>query len=374
MRVAIVTECFLPEINGVTNTVVRLCEGLTTLGHDVLVVAPGPGPEELGLAKVARVRSVPLPVYRSLQIGLPTDRVRETLEGFGPDVVHLAAPAVLGWAGVRAASTLGVPSVAVFQTDLVGFARRYHCRALARSMWSMLRRIHNQASLTLAPSTAAAWNLGAHGIQRIGIWARGVDVERFSPAHRDPVVRRTLAPGGETIVGYVGRLAREKQVDLLGSLGALSGTSTVVVGDGPLRWRLQRKLPDARFLGFLSGPALSQAYAALDVFVHTGAVETFCQAVQEALASGVPVVAPAAGGPLDLVKHGHNGFLFPPGDSRQMAEAVRTLVADQALRQRLGQAAAESVAPRTWPALVDQLEGWYRHVLAAEEPVVEPAA
>jgi len=374
VRVAIVAECFLPEVNGVTNTVLRICEGLTALAHQVLVVAPGAGPEQVGEARVVRMRSVPLPVYRSLQIGLPTDHVRGVLAEFRPDVVHLAAPAVLGWAGVRAAVALGVPSVAVFQTDLVGFARRYHGRALAPSMWSWLRRIHNQASLTLAPSTAAAWNLGAHGIERVGIWSRGVDVSRFSPTHREAAVRRTLAPGGEVIVGYIGRLAREKQVDLLEALDHLPGTRTVVVGDGPMRKRLQRQLPNARFLGFLGGIELSQAYAALDIFVHTGAVETFCQAVQEALASGVPVVAPAAGGPLDLVRHGLTGFLFPPGDAGQLAQAVGALAADEALRRRMGAGALASVMHRTWPSLVDELIGWYQRVLVADDAAVEPAA
>ncbi|MBV8236271.1 MAG: glycosyltransferase family 1 protein [Acidimicrobiia bacterium] len=368
MRVAIVAECFLPEVNGVTNTVLRISERLSKNGHDVMIVAPGPGPEWAAGATVVRVPSMTLPVYRSLQVGRPTSHVVHTLEAFAPDVIHLAAPAVLGMAGLQAAEALGVPSVAVFQTDLVGFARRYHLSPLAPPLWSWLRRLHNRATVTLAPSTSTAWELRAHGVERVELWARGVDTERFTPAHRDRMLRRRLSPDRRPIVGYIGRLAREKQVGMMAAVDAMPGVRPVVVGDGPLRSRLERALSNTEFLGFLHGDELARAAASLDVFVHTGANETFCQALQEAMAAGVPVVAPAAGGPLDLVRHGATGFLYPPGDEGHLAEAVRTLVGDKPLRRRLGAAARESVLHRTWPAVVDDLISRYRTLTGAASP------
>src|SRR5581483_424030 len=131
--------------------------------------------------------------------------------GFEPDVGHLAAPAVLGAAGVRAARSLGIPSVAIYQTDLAGFGTRYGFGVAAPHVWKALRWLHNQADRTLAPSTLAAWTLENHGIQRVSRWGRGVDLERFNPVHRSPLLRRRLAPDGEAVVGYVGRLAPEKQ-------------------------------------------------------------------------------------------------------------------------------------------------------------------
>ena len=359
VRVAIIAECFLPECNGVTNSVLRVLEHLGRSGHEAMVVAPGLGPDRYLDVPVERVPSVRLPVYRSLAVGLPTARVQSILRAFSPDVVHLAAPVVLGAAGGRAARAIGVPAVSVYQTDLAGVAHRYGWGVASPAVWAWLRRVHNQTALTLAPSTLSAWQLEGHGITPVARWGRGVDLTRFHPGHRDVLLNRRLGHGGGTVVGYMGRLAVEKQVHLLAHLRALPGAQVVVIGDGPARVELQRRLPGVTFLGFLTGEALSQALASLDVFVHTGADETFCQAIQEALASGVPVVAPASGGPMDLVRHGENGYLYPAGDSALLRGAVRELVGDPRLRHTMGARARASVEHRSWSDLGDELLGHY---------------
>ena len=356
---AIVAESFLPETNGVTNSVLRVLEHLRRRGHTALVIAPGIGPDRYLDVPVERVPAVTLPLYRSLAVGLPTSRVETLLSEFRPDVVHLAAPAVLGATAGRAARRLGVPVLAVYQTDLAGFARRYGLSALTPAVWSVLKRIHNQADLTLAPSTMACWQLRNHGIQNVERWARGVDRERFNPRHRDELYRRRIGRGARLVVGYVGRLAAEKQVERLAHVIDLPGVRVVVAGDGPSRPRLAAQLPGAGFLGFLCGDALSRALASIDVFVHTGSDETFCQAVQEALASGVPVVAPASGGPLDLVRHGDNGFLYPDEDPALMRGAVEALRDDPALRAAMGRRARDSVESRDWADIGDELLAHY---------------
>lgn len=368
MRVAIIAECFLPEVNGVTNSVLRIVEHLERRGHQAMVIAPGCGPDHYLSTPVERVPGFALPLYRSLSVGIPTGRVLNQLEGFSPDIVHLAAPTVLGAAGARAAKLLGVPTVAVYQTDLAGFARRYGFSAAAPALWAWLAWVHRQADLTLAPSTPAAWELRRHGVSRVACWARGVDVERFNPQHRSALLRRQLAPNGEIMVGYVGRLAREKQLHLLGHLQGLHGIRVVVVGDGPARGDLERQLPGVTFLGFLSGIALSQAVASLDVFVHTGIDETFCQSIQEALSAGVPVVAPASGGPLDLVRHGDNGWLYPPNKPELIRGAVEALVADSTLRRSMAGRARASVERRTWEALGDELLVHYQSLAGTARP------
>lgn len=255
MRVAIVAESFSPEINGVTNSVLRVIEQLERTGHQALVIAPGCGPDRYRSTPVERVPGFALPMYRSLSIGIPTGAVLNQLEGFSPDVVHLAAPTVLGAAGMRAARLLGIPTVAVYQTDLAGFARRYNMGFSAGICWNWLAWIHRQADLTLAPSTAAAWELRANGVERVVVSARGIDPVRFHPQHRSPMLRRRLAPDGEVLVGYVGRLAREKQLHLLAGLKDLPGAKMVFVGHGPARPTLEQLLPDASFVGFLTGNA-----------------------------------------------------------------------------------------------------------------------
>ena len=193
-------------------------------------------------------------------------------------------------------------------------------------------------------------------------WARGVDLERFTPQARSERWREALAPNGEIIVGYVGRLAAEKEVQLLAGLAEVPTVKLVVVGDGPARAALQRKLPGAAFLGFQGGAELSTSYASLDIFVHTGAHETFCQAAQEALASGVPIVAPAAGGLLDLVQQDDNGLHFTPGSALDLRTQVMRLVTDDVGRVALGMGARRSVLGRTWEAIGDQLVGHYEDV------------
>jgi phosphatidylinositol alpha 1,6-mannosyltransferase len=206
-------------------------------------------------------------------------------------------------------------------------------------------------------------------------WARGVNTRRFTPSKRDEGLRAELAPGGELLVGYVGRLAPEKQVERLATLRGQPGTRLVVVGGGPSEERLRAALPEAAFLGFREGDELASIYASLDVFVHTGPSETFCQAVQEALASGLPVVAPDAGGPRDLVLPGRTGFLVPPHPEGASADdpvaraadselrAAVAALADPQLRRRFGEAARRSVLRRTWSAVCDELLVHYAEVI-----------
>jgi phosphatidylinositol alpha 1,6-mannosyltransferase len=368
VRVAIVTESFLPQVNGVTNSVLRVVEHLERRGHDAMVVAPGPGPDRYRHAEVRRVRAVDLPVISSLPIGVPSPKVYNVLAEFGPDVVHLASPFVLGFNGLRAARRLGVPTVAVYQTDVAGFAAAYGLKHGARAAWRWIRKLHSNADRTLAPSHASVRALTEHGVPRVHRWARGVDTELFAPHRADPELRAQLAPGGELLVGYVGRLAPEKHVHRLAALHGLPGVRVVVVGEGPEEETLRRLMPDAAFLGFRTGTELATAYASLDVFAHPGPYETFCQAAQEALASGLPVLVPDAGGPRDLVEHGRTGYLLEPYDDDRFADELRSytaLLREHGLRRRLGAAARESVLARTWPAVCDELLWHYAQVSAS---------
>jgi phosphatidylinositol alpha 1,6-mannosyltransferase len=367
VRVAIVAESFLPNVNGVTNSVLRVLEHLRRTGHEAIILAPdtprGESPAEKvhdGI-RVHRVPSRMFPKITSLPLGVPRPRMVNVLRGFDPDVVHLASPALLGYGGLHAARYLGVPTVAVFQTDIAGFAESYGIGFTARAAWAWTRHLHNRADRTLAPSSAAMENLEAHRIKRVHRWARGVDITGFAPSARDERLRRRWSPDGKPIVGFVGRLAPEKHVERLATLAGRADLQVVVVGDGVDRQKLRSLMPTAFFAGALYGEELAAAYASMDVFVHPGEHETFCQAVQEAMASGLPVVAPNAGGPRDLVAPYRTGLLLSvPEFETRLSESVHHLLAE---RQRYSAAARKSVLGRTWPAICDELLGHYEDVI-----------
>ena len=367
MRVAIVAESFLPNVNGVSNSVLRVIEHLRRTGHEALVIAPDtphgqpPADRVHDGVRIHRVPSKMFPKVTSLPLGVPRPRMVGVLRGFQPDVVHLASPALLGYGGLLAARHLDVPTVAVFQTDVAGFAQSYGAGAMSRAAWAWTRHLHGKADRTLAPSTSAIENLVAHHVPRVHHWGRGVDVTGFAPSARDDALRSAWSPAGKPIVGFVGRLAPEKHVERLAVLARRDDLQLVVVGDGVDREKLETLMPSAVFTGALYGRELAAAYASMDVFVHAGEHETFCQAVQEAMASGVPVVAPDAGGPRDLVTPMHTGLLLGVDEfSDRLPGAVDHLLSE---RQRYSIAARRSVLTRTWPAVCDQLLGHYEEVL-----------
>ncbi|WP_049580431.1 glycosyltransferase family 4 protein [Streptomyces sp. SBT349] len=368
MRVAIITESYPPDINGVARCALETARHLTRRGDHPLVVTPAPAPgvraRHDGPAPVVHVPSLPLPGYPQVRVALPSRRLAAAVAAHRPDVIHLASPFILGARGASLAVRLGVPAVAVYQTDLAGYARTY-LGAGELAAWRRIRAVHSAADLTLAPSSASLRALEARGIPRVELWGRGVDTANFRPSARDAALRRELAPGGELLVGYVGRLAPEKHVELLAETAVLPGVRVVVVGDGPSEGALRAALPGARFLGRRTGEDLARVYASLDVFVHTGPFETFCQTVQEAQASGVAVAAPAVGGPLDLVEHGVTGLLVPPRDAAAVRDAVSALRDDPQRRARLAAAGHAAVRGRSWEAIGDQLIGHYTRVLDA---------
>jgi phosphatidylinositol alpha 1,6-mannosyltransferase len=385
VRVAIVTETFLPSYSGVTTSVCHVVTELREKGHEVVVVAPGArrtreqGPAEFAGAPVHRIASVPL---RQFDVGLPSPEIERVLRDADPDVVHVASPFVVGARGLAAARTLGLPTVAVFQTDMAAYVRLHTPGpagvAAASAAWRWIRRVHSWADLTLAPSGPSLTDLRDHGVGRTALWRRGVDTRRFSPVWREDALvralRRELAPDGELLVGYVGRLAPEKEVERLTELAGLPGTRLVVVGDGPSRAAVGARLTEAVagvtgrpnrppvFLGARHGDDLARAYACLDLFVHTGTSETFGQTLQEAGASGLPVVAPARGGPLDLVTDGENGYLFDPWASGSLRRAAERATDDESHRAALGERGRRRVAGRSWSAVVDELVDHYRSV------------
>jgi phosphatidylinositol alpha 1,6-mannosyltransferase len=378
MRVLVVSESFLPTVNGVTTSVCKVLEQLALRGHDARVIVPSCGaPAAYAGFRVEQIPAIP---YRQFPVGLPGLNVQRIIEDFMPDVVHVASPFLLGAEAIAASRRPGIPTVAIFQTDVAGYARRNRLSAFQPIAWKIIRRIHRDATLTLVPSSATMRDLRNAGLKRLKRWGRGVDLEAYHPRNRrwDTTrrLRAELSPDGEVVVGYVGRVAPEKQLENLTALRGVSGIRIVIVGDGPGMPGIQKKLASmpVTYLGQLRGEALAAAYASFDVFLHTGEEETFGQTIQEAHASGLPVIAPRAGGPIDLVAHGVNGFLYGAGATRELRTCVERLVADPALRQRMGEAGRRGVLGRSWETICDELLAHYSTVVERRAVLEQRAA
>lgn len=366
MRVAIITESFLPLVNGVTNSVLRVLEHLREHGHEAMVMTPGDvdTPREYLGFPVIGLSSLGWPGYADVRVSTAGQWTMERyLADFQADVVHLAGPFMIGYKGALAAASLAIPSVAIYQTDIPSYASKYGLGALEFYGWWKVRQIHSLAVATYAPSTYSRDQLVSHGVPRVGIWGRGVDKVRFHPGKRSEELRAAWAPHGEVVIGYMGRLASEKRVKDLSAVADVPGTQVVVVGQGPDRPALEEALPGAIFTGALGGEDLPRAVASMDVFCSTGELETFCQAVQEAKACGVPVVSPRKGGPIDLIDPSRTGWLYEPGDMAEFRRHVLDLVGDSYKRRAMGQAARASIEDRTWAHLCSELVDHYREAI-----------
>jgi len=368
MRVAVVTESFLPNINGVTNSVLRVLEHLSASGDQAVVIAPASEnmPTEYAGHPVKAVPVIPTQNFlpTGMPMGLPQKRIQHLLDGFSPDVIHLASPFALGSYANKMAKKLNIPTVSIYQTDLGGFAKQYGFGIAQSSLQKILYKIHSQTDRTLAPSTAACLDLHLAGVPEVYLWRRGVNTELFNPNKRSATLRDTWKNGDQSkiIVGFVGRLAQEKRVSDLKALQSNPNIQLVIVGDGPHRNKLEQQLPGALFLGFKGGEELAQIYASFDLFIHPGPNETFCQAVQEALASGIPSIVPRTGGPADLVAHGRTGYVIDIFNAAQLNQTVN-LHHERTDRKQMRIAARDSVSMRTWNRINNELKAHYQDVI-----------
>lgn len=353
LRVAIVTESFLPSVNGVTNSILRILDTFRQQGHEAIIIAPtSPSSRYLGYDVI---RTVSVPVMQ-FPMAIPGLWLQQALEDFKPDVIHVAAPFMLGGQAIAAANRMGVPTVAIYQTDLSGYMDRYNMSFARPILDKLMQTIHAPATMNLAPTAEGAKYLRDLGVPRVDVWGRGVDLDLYHPNRKFDAdveaLRAKWAPNGEHIIGYVGRIAAEKQVHRFAELFSIPNTRVVIVGDGPERNRLESEFAGkpVTFAGKLNGIDLANAYASFDSFVHFGTEETFGQTIQEAQASGLPVVAPASGGPKYLIDSGETGFLAHPTQHLGFNQIVTDLVESAELRARIGENARRAVLRNSWEA------------------------
>ena len=363
MRMVLFTDSYTPQVNGVARTLARLVEHAGERGHEVALVSPRVAGAALTDADMhLALPSIPFPWYPELRLALPLDPwSARRLDAFAPDLVHVATEATVGWSGLGWAEKRGVPLVTSFHTDIPSYLAGYGLGGLEPHAWNYLRSFHRRARMSFCPSLTTVAQLRDAGFDHdLRVWGRGVDPDLFNPRRRREQVRERLAPGARHVLLYVGRLAPEKRVDLLiDAFNGLRGffgedVALVIVGDGPSGPALrQAGGPGVHFAGYLTGETLADAYAAADLFTFPSDTETFGNVVLEAMASGLPLVAAARGGVVDLVGNENRGLLFPPGDVSALGATIVHLLLEPQLRRRLALHARAEALRRSWTAVFD---------------------
>jgi glycosyltransferase involved in cell wall biosynthesis len=365
LKVALFTETFLPKVDGIVTVVCLLLDHLARRGIDSVIVAPRLGQvDRYNKTRVIGVRGVTLPLYPELKVGPPTLSTYRQLKAFRPDVAHFIHPVLIGTTGMLMAKRMGVPTLASFHLDLARMARHFRLGLLEPIVNKLTSIVFNRADYSLAPSRAVQRDMLNIGVRRVGLWGRGVDAEKFNPRFRNNDMRAALTDGnpGDTILLYVGRLSNEKQIDRIRPvLESVPGTRLALVGDGPARASLQQHFAgtNAKFMGYMTGTPLSEAYASADVFVFPSALETFGLVVTEAMAAGLPVVASRVGGIPDVVSEGETGYTFDVGDVASMIDGVRQIAVSRERISDMGIKARAFAETQTWPALMDEVVDHY---------------
>ena len=362
-RVAVLTESFLPKVDGVVKTTYLTIRYLQETGREVLVFAPDIAVDQVGDSQVIPLPSISLPQAPETRLALPNPVVARHIEDFQPDLIHLFSPAAMAVNGMAVGRHLKLPVIANYQTDLPGYTEQYGFPLLSGPVNRWLRYIHNGCHLTLAPTRTIISQLRSVGYRRVRHWGRGVNTERFNPRHALPAMRRRLLNGRDPdslLCIFVGRLAVEKRIDLLLEVAQTPGVALTIIGDGALRETLVRSFAntDAFFTGYLIGDELAQAYASADVFAFPGEYETFGQVIQEAMASGLPAVVVNAGGAPEVITDGQGGFVVEPR-AAAFADTVRHLRDHRESRLTMSRNARAMAEQRPWSALMAQLEGYY---------------
>lgn len=362
MRIAMVSETWAPDINGVAHTLGHLSRELAQRGITLQLIRPAPikpARDEV-VAQELQVRGFHLPRYRDVQLGVPSPRaIGELWRGARPDIVYIATEGPLGWSALNVARRLGIPTASGFHTNFDHYAGDYGLGLLKAPVRLALRYFHNRTQATLVPTQAQAEKLTAQGFDNMRILGRGVDVAHFGSHQRNDALRSHWgAHEHQPVALHVGRMAHEKNLDLLvETLNAMQYSQPdliqVLVGDGPQRSALQRRLPNAIFAGFINRQSLAQHYASADLFVFPSRSETYGNVITEAMASALGIVAfdyAAAG---ELIEHGRNGLKVAFGDDQGFIDAALELCRQPALSARMGRAAQIRVQSQSWSRIAD---------------------
>ena len=367
LTIALVTETYLPEVNGVAITIGRMVHGLLKRGHRIHMIRPRQGKQDAaqngGAYSETLVAGMPIPGYPQLKSGLPAKNLLLKLwRAQRPDVVHIATEGPLGWSALSAARKLGLPVSTDFHTNFHNYTQYYGIGLLKKPIAAYLRHFHNKAACTLVPTISLQQQLEHEGYQNVLVVSRGVDAELFHPAKRDTALRASWNADDDTpVVMLVSRLSPEKNLHVvvqafeqMRKLNPL--LRLVMVGDGPARAELQKQHPHIIFAGMQTGEALAHHYASGDIFLYPSVTETYGNVTVEAMASGLATLAFDYAAAQQHIRHDVNGLLAPFADNDAFIAEARTLANDLPRVRRLGAAARDTVELLTWEHIMGQME------------------
>ena len=383
LKVAVVTETYPPEVNGVSMTLARFVDGLRQRQHEVQLVRPrqhaADVPRHGEQLEEVLVRGLPIPRYSHLKMGLPATRVLCRLwTQQRPDLVHLVTEGPLGWSALQAAGRLKLPISSDFRTNFHAYSAHYGLGWLRPAIVAYLRHFHNRTALTMVPTEAMRRELALLGFQRLQVVARGVDTELFRPERRSEDLRRSWGAGPQTTVAlYVGRLASEKNLDALVAAWramqqARPDSLLVLVGDGPARQELQRQCPQAHFAGQRAGTDLAAHYASADLFLFPSITETYGNVTPEAMASGLSVLAYDCAAAAQLIRSGENGVLAPFDDTHAFVRMAVRLATVHDHSPSMRHSARRTAAEMSWDGVVGQLEAALLHTARSGAALAHP--
>lgn len=370
MRIALFADTYLPQINGVTNTLNRLVSYYEANGIDYKVFAPKYNTTQIDV-NIERYYSLKFFLYPESRITFPNIfRLTASLTEFKPDLIHLMTECNMGIAGLYYGRKHGIPTISNYTTNFSQYTNYYKLNFLEQAIWNYIRWFHTQNDITLCPSNAAGDLLKAHGINHIGIFSRGIDSESFHPMYRNPALRKELGIDEKTVFLYVGRICAEKDLDILSksyhSLHAQNPdkTALIVTGDGPYMKKCQSMLPDDTiFTGFKRGRELAEIYASSDIFICPSSTETFGNVVLEAMTSGLPVIGADAGGVGEIINHRITGLKFQPRNSSELLQCMTELMADTTLADSISANGRQYGLNKTWDKIFHNLMEIYQEVL-----------
>lgn len=365
MRIAIFTETFLPATDGVVTRLCHTIEELGRVGDEVMVFAPSNDrPDSYAGAKIYSTPGITFPHYPQIRLAPPHPWIGQALREFRPDVIHVVNPIIHGLGGVYFARRMKTPLVCSYHTNIATYAPYYKLGLLVNFTRNATRYVHNQAQINLCTSATTMDYLLEEGIKRVRVWPQGVDSRLFHPDKASEEWRAKLSNGHpeDKLLLYVGRLAPEKHIERLRVIPeSLPGTRLAIVGDGPARKNLESQFAGTQTVltGLLKGEELAGAYASADAFLFPSTTETLGMAMNEALASGLPVVAARSGATHEVVGEGENGLLYEPGSEASLLSILEEIFSDESRRRAMSLNARAAAEERSWEESTHTLRDYY---------------